>query len=306
MRRVLCVFVDGIGIGENDPSINPVVAAATPVLDALLGRKLAGFDSPFRHDGALVIPTDATLGLPGLPQSATGQTALLTGVNAAAVAGRHVTAYPTKALRELLTDQNIFKQLQKAGGTVALANTYTAQYFRAVEEGQLRHAAITFSALASGVRLRTLEDLIADRSIFHDLTNNRLRVWGYDVPARTPRESGQVLGRLSADYQFTLFEFFLSDLSAHHRIPLPPAEVVAMIDELIGGILDTAALDEALVLMTSDHGNLEDTRAPAHTRNPVPTVLLGAGREAVGAGITTLTDVAPAIVGWLQDGSTDG
>ncbi len=306
MSRALCIFVDGIGIGEDDPMINPVVAADTPVLDAVLGRNLAGFDAPFRHNGAFVVPTDATLGLPGLPQSATGQTALLTGINAAAVAGRHVTAYPTKALRAVLTDHNLFRQVQAMGLTAALANTYTPHYFQAVEQRQLRHAAITFSALAAGVRLRDLDDLRAGRSIFHDLTNARLRTWGYDVPPRTPRESGEVLGRLSRDYHFTLFEFFLSDLAAHHRIPLAPAEAVAMVDALIGGVLETAALDETLVLVVSDHGNLEDTRAPAHTRNAVPTILMGAGRETVGSGIAALTDLAPAIVHWLDDDPTDG
>lgn len=299
MRRVLLVFVDGVGIGQNDPAVNPIVAAATPVLDALLGRKLAGFAAPFSHDGAFVVPADATLGLPGLPQSATGQTALLTGVNAAEVEGRHVTAYPTKALREVLSGHNLFRRVRETGGTAALANTYTPNYFQAVEAGQLRHAAFTFSALAAGVRLRGLDDLLAGRSIFHDLTNARLRAWGYDVPARTPRESGQVLGRLSRDYHFTAFEFFLSDLAAHHRIPLAEADVVGMIDALIGGVLDSVSLDETLVLMISDHGNLEDVRAHAHTRNPVPAVLVGAGREEVGGRIGTLTDVAPAIVDWL-------
>jgi len=299
MRRVLLLFVDGVGIGDNDPAVNPLVAADTPTLDALLGRKLAGFDAPFRHDGVLAVPVDATLGVPGLPQSGTGQTALLTGVNAAEVEGRHVTAYPTKALRAVLTDHNLFAQVRSAGGTAALANTYTPQYFEAVERGRMRHAAITYSALAAGIRLRSIDDLLAEQAIFHDLTNHRLRAWGYDVPARTPQESGRVLGRLSRDYHFTLFEFFLSDLAAHNRIPVAPADVMTMLDALLGGVLEEAALDETLVLMISDHGNLEDVRAQAHTRNPVPALLVGAGREAVGRRIATLTDVAPAVVDWL-------
>ncbi|MGH2349710.1 MAG: metalloenzyme [bacterium] len=296
---MLLLFVDGVGIGDDDPAVNPLVAADTPTLDALLGRKLAGFDAPFRHDGALAMPVDATLGLPGLPQSGTGQTALLTGVNAAEVEGRHVTAYPTVALRAVLTDHNLFTQVRAAGGAAALANTYTPQYFEAVSSGRVRHAAITFSALAAGVRLRGIDDLLAERAIFHDLTNHRLREWGYDVPARTPQESGRVLGRLSRDYHFTLFEFFLSDLAAHNRVPVAPSDVMTMLDGLLSGVLEAAALDETLVLMISDHGNLEDVRAQAHTRNPVPALLVGAGREDVGRRIATLTDVAPAIVEWL-------
>lgn len=299
MKRVLMVFVDGLGIGDDDPAVNPLVAAPTPTLDALLGRKLAGFSAPFSHNGAFVVPTDATLGVPGLPQSATGQTALLTGINAAAVEGRHVTAYPTKALRDILSTQSIFARIREAGGTCALANVYTAQYFQAIEEGRLRHAAFSFSALASGVRLRGLDDLRAGEAIFHDLTNARLRAWGYDVPERTPYESGRILGRLSGDYQFAAFEFFLSDLAAHQRVPIAPAAVVEMVDGLLGGVLDAAALDDTLVLLISDHGNLEDSRAQAHTRNPVPAVLIGAGRAEVGGRVRTLSDVTPAILEYL-------
>jgi len=98
---VLLLFLDGVGLGEWDPAWNPFVGARTPTLHRLLGQPLAGHDR-LELDGALLIPTDATLGVPGLPQSATGQTALLTGLNAPALVGRHVTAYPTAALRDLL------------------------------------------------------------------------------------------------------------------------------------------------------------------------------------------------------------
>lgn len=299
MKRVLMVFIDGVGIGDDDPAVNPVVAAETPTLDALLGRKLAGFSAPFSADGALVVPIDVTLGVPGLPQSATGQTALLTGINAAAVEGRHVTAYPTKALRDILTTRSIFARIRDAGGSMAHANTYTAQYFQAIDEGRLRHAAFTFSALAAGVRLRGVEDLRAGEAVFHDLTNARLRAWGYDVPDRTPQESGRILGRLSRGYQFTTFEFFLSDLAAHERVPLSPAAVIGMVDGLLAGVLEEAALEETLVLVISDHGNLEDSRAQAHTRNPVPAVFIGAGRDEVGGRVKSLVDVTPAIVEYL-------
>ncbi|MBI3975273.1 MAG: metalloenzyme, partial [Armatimonadetes bacterium] len=90
---VLLLFLDGVGLGEEDPQHNPWVRAPTPALRALLGRPLAGQER-IERDGVLLIPTDATLGVPGLPQSATGQTALLTGLNAPALIGRHVTAYP--------------------------------------------------------------------------------------------------------------------------------------------------------------------------------------------------------------------
>lgn len=299
MRRVLLLFVDGLGLGPDDPAVNPLVAARTPVLDGLLGRKLTRTAAPVRRDGALLVPLDATLGVEGLPQSATGQTALLTGVNAPQAVGRHVTAYPTGELRALLAAHNLFAQVRRRGGEVALANAYTPEYFAAVHSGRLRHAAITFAALSAGVRLRDLDDLRAGRAVFHDLTNQRPRSWGHDVPATTPGQAGRDLAGIAADHALTIFEFFLTDLAAHGRVPLDPVEVVEMLDALLGGALTGVDPEDTLVLLASDHGNLEDRRQSGHTRNPVPALLVGAGREVVGEGLRAITDVAPALVTWL-------
>lgn len=306
MRRALLLFVDGIGLGPDDPAVNPFVAARTPVLDRLLGRKLTHTADPVQWNGALLVPLDATLGVDGLPQSATGQTALLTGVNAPQVVGRHVTAYPTEQLRTLLAEHNLFAQVRRRGGTVALANAYTPEYFAAVEAGRLRHAAITFSALSAGVRLRDLDDLRAGRAVFHDLTNQRPRSWGHDVPVIPPERAGRHLARIAREHTLTVFEFFLTDLAAHARIPLDGVEVVEMLDALLGGVVDETAGDDTLVLMASDHGNLEDRRQSVHTRNPVPALLVGAGREAVGRRLRAITDVTPALADWLAGDMSHG
>ena len=85
---VLLVFVDGVGIGPDDEDLNPFVRACArgliPTLQGLMGGTPATLTQP-RADspGASVFPLDATLGVEGVPQSGTGQAALLTGVNAA-------------------------------------------------------------------------------------------------------------------------------------------------------------------------------------------------------------------------------
>lgn len=299
-RRVLLLFVDGVGLGPDDPAVNPFVAARTPVMEELLGRRLAGSTGIVRGPRALLVPLDATLGMPGLPQSATGQTALLTGINAARAAGRHVTAYPTGQLRALLSEHNLFASVIALGGRVTLGNAYTPEYFQAVHAGRLRHAAITYAAISAGVALRGVGDLRAGRALFHDLTNDRPRSWGYDLPRLTPREAGRNLARLAMDHELTVFEFFLTDLAAHGRIAMEPQQVVESLDELLGGVVAGADLGELLVLLVSDHGNLEDARQTTHTRNPVPALLIGDGRDEVGAMLATIMDVAPAIGRWLR------
>lgn len=303
---LLVLFLDGVGLGPDDPATNPLARTPTPTLHRLLGGPLVlrgVIDRPGAElRGVLLIPTDATLGVPGLPQSATGQTALLCGVNAPALAGRHVTAYPTQELRNLLVRQSFFARARAAGARVALANAYSPEYFDAIASRRLKMAAVSYAAQAAGVRLRTLDDLLEGRAVFHDLTNRRLRQWGHDLPEVTPRESGRRLAAITAEADLTFFEFFLTDLAAHGRLPLTADDVVGMIDELLAGVLDRA--DDLTLLVTSDHGNLEDDRTTGHTTNPVPTLAIGPAREAFRS-VRAITDIAAAVLGVVTGRSSD-
>lgn len=296
------IFIDGVGLGDRDPAINPFVRARTPALSRLLGGPLAG-QAAVRTRVAVMVPLDARLGVPGLPQSATGQVALLTGENAPALMGRHVTAYPPRPLRTLLETRGLFPRLCAQGVPAALANAYAPEYFTAVADGRLRHAAITLNALQAGVRLRGIEDLLAGRAVYQDLTNARLRESGLAVPMITPEEAGRHLAQVAAGSRFTLFEFFQTDLAGHGRVP-DRIGIVERLDRFLGAALDATDLDDTLVLITSDHGNLEDERTDGHTLNSVPAVLVGAGREALAPRLHALTDLAPACLEILTAGGT--
>ena len=295
--RILLLFVDGLGLGDDDPSVNPVVRASTPVLRALAGGPLAR-PAPRQTAAAVLVPLDACLGVPGLPQSATGQTALLTGRNAPAQIGRHLTAYPTPSLAALLAADGLMGVLRGHGVPVALANAYTPAYFEAVAARRLRHGAITLHGLQAGVRLRTVEDLRAGRAVYQDLTNARARAFGEDVPEIAPEAAGRNLAAIVRGHGFTIFEFFQTDLAGHRRID-GAAEVIERFDRFLGGALAHLDLSTTLVLLTSDHGNVEDARTRGHTTNPVPALLAGAGREALAARLRAITDVAPACVALL-------
>ena len=300
--RILMVFLDGVGLGEPDPAINPFVRAQTPTLRRLLGGPLSGrvaVHTPL----ASMVPLDARLGVPGLPQSATGQAALLTGTNAPALVGRHVTAYPTRPLRALLEGQGLFIRLRRGGIDPALANAYAPEYFAAVSARRLRHAAITLNAMQAGMRLRDVTDLVAGRAVYQDLTNARLRDRGHAVPLIAPEDAGRHLAALARGRVFTLFEFFETDLAGHGRVA-DPIGVVERLDRFLGGLLAATDLAETLVVLTSDHGNLEDERTGGHTLNPVPGLLVGAGRGTMAARLRDLTDVVPATLDVLGNGAS--
>jgi len=50
------------------------------------------------------------------------------------------------------------------------------------------------------------------------------------------------------------------------------------------------------VIITSDHGNLEDLSTRHHTENDVPTVVIGAERHRFAEGLHDLTGITPGIL----------
>src|SRR5204862_5361459 len=80
--------------------------------------------------GGASTPTDARLGVDGLPQSATGQATIITGENAPARLGRHLSAFPGGSLRPLLRERSLFRTLGDRGLRVAHANVAPASIAR--------------------------------------------------------------------------------------------------------------------------------------------------------------------------------
>src|SRR5574340_1599560 len=104
---VLMIFFDGFGLGADDTATNPLLTAPMPTIRGLFnGIMPTRGNGHFTSTRATLIPTDATLGVPGLPQSATGQTTIFTGVNAANAIGEHLGPYPNAALRKIRSEEH--------------------------------------------------------------------------------------------------------------------------------------------------------------------------------------------------------
>jgi bisphosphoglycerate-independent phosphoglycerate mutase (AlkP superfamily) len=54
------------------------------------------------------------------------------------------------------------------------------------------------------------------------------------------------------------------------------------------------------MIITSDHGNMEDLSHGKHTENDVPTVIIGSHRQTCAADIRTLADIVPAMARFLN------
>jgi hypothetical protein len=238
-------------------------------------------------------PVDACLGVPGAPQSATGQTALFTGVNAPALLGYHVAAYPTRRLREIIAEHSVLKRAAKCGARVLFANAHSEQFWQMVRDGKRDLGASTLTALAAGAPIPTLADLAKGRAVLWDITHEIASGYlGYELPTVLPEEAGARLARLAAEYDLVLYETFLPDLAGHRR--LEPDWVLSRLDAFLGSVLDHLTPETTLVVC-SDHGNLEDASTRLHTENPVPLLAVGPSSEYF-CRATAITDVAPAIL----------
>jgi len=86
----------------------------------------------------------------------------------------------------------------------------------------------------------------------------------------------------------------------HHNDMAEALRLLADLDEFLGGLLAAVDLDDTLVVVTSDHGNLEDVAVRGHTENPVATLLIGGRQRALAGAIARLTDSAPALLSQLD------
>lgn len=289
---VLLFFIDGLGIGKRVPE-NPLNAPNLAPLAVFQD------ETPERFMDGLVVPTDACLGIEGRPQSASGQTTILTGVNAPAAVGYHKQGFPNKALLEILDERSIFKQLRTAGvEPITFANAYTSGFFT---ERPRWISATTAAVEAASLRFRTMDDVRNDDAVFMDFTNRILIERGEDVMERSEQEAATVLSRIVAQNRFTLYEYFITDKVGHAQDMELAKSVLTSLALFIRELLLKLDLERTTVILTSDHGNIEDLSLRNHTLHAVPTIVWGAQRKRIAARIKNLADITPAIVKLLTN-----
>lgn len=313
MGKLLFLFLDGVGLGGGDLRKNPFARLVMPCLHQLLGGRALVLESlrEYYQDGhpfylpldtelATLLALDAGLGVPGLPQSASGQATLLTGKNVPASLGFHYGPKPNRAIAEILLNSNLFSILVRSGFQISLLNAYPPSFFSAVFNGRRLLSAIPLAVTYSGVPLKTEEDLRAGRALSADFTGHGWKErFGLDEAfLLNPYQAGARLAELASNLDFAFFEFWLSDYAGHGQDMEAACHLLESLDSVLCGLLDAWDERSGLILITSDHGNLEDLSTRRHTSNPVPALLIGsrgARREFVN-NLTDLTGIAPAIL----------
>ncbi len=297
---IIFIFVDGIGIGRRETS-NPFYVGHFPYFEDLFSD----------HTTYL----DPRMGVPGLPQSATGQTALFTGFNAAKIYGGHKEGFPGITLKNLLKEDSLFKKVQQFGYIPTFANAYLVSDPEALLSGHYI-SVTTYMTLTSVGTVRTLTDLNKNNAVFQDITNEMLLEGTFlpryerffpeintivegdafkKVSLRTPEEAAHALLSIAHENDVVLFEYFQTDDAGHKQDMDRALEVLSTLERFVKAIFTSVNPYKTTCILTSDHGNIEDLSVGTHTENKVPFIVLGKGKKYL-RNITHIYDVTPAIV----------
>jgi bisphosphoglycerate-independent phosphoglycerate mutase (AlkP superfamily) len=298
MPHILLIFLDGIGLGDDDPAVNPFAVAKMPTLTALTnGKRWLRNIGRQESARAIFIPTDPRMGVPGRPQSGTGQATIVTGRKIPQLVGEHYGPKPNAATRELVAQDNVFKQVVVHGKKAAIINAYPPQMHAGINRGKILRSSYQQALHEAGLPMFTDDMIYAGTALSSDWTGEGWRSQlGYtDTPVYTRHEAGRRMVEISRQYDFAFFSHWMTDIVGH-RGPLEDGVyLLELFDGVMAGALDAWDDDEGLIVVTSDHGNLEDVSSRNHTENDVPTLIIGREKATFADGLTDLAGLAPRI-----------
>ena len=290
---VCFIFIDGIGVGERD-SKNPL---SNNDIQSFSGFTYSnGIDRLCEErwdDKTLFKKIDANLGVEGLPQSGTGQTTLFTGENASKQIGKHFGPFPHSGIKPLLKEKSLFHKAITNGKNPFFINAYPDIFFKKSKIRD-RWSCTTLMTKSAGLRLNRVEDVLAGNAITAEITQSVWRsVLNLDVPEIEPEVASERMLRSLKEYDLVLYEYYLTDKAGHGQNRDMADKVLMVLDRFLMGIIRELSDDDTLVI-TSDHGNLEDLSVKTHTRNPVPLFVKGETKPF--QAVSSIQDVTPAIL----------
>jgi hypothetical protein len=313
MSKLVFIFLDGVGIGKQDHS-NPFFLA-DPVY-------LKFFEGASRLPNHLhITPIDPLLDTPGIPQSASGQTSLFSGTDVPSVLGKHTGSFPNRKMREILYHCNLLSLLKEKKISGQFINAYPVhdylfshEHIHLTPQGKLIFSDIFPSVLRRKISVTTCmmiisqsipcneRDIVEENALYQDFSNRSLIERGLRLPVFSAPKAGEILYSQSQSYEFLLYEYFQTDWQGHRGTLESCTETVRQLDQMIQSLIDRMDPENQTVLITSDHGNLEDCSRRGHTRNLIPLFAWGRKARKLTAGIKKITDILPAVRQYFDTG----
>ncbi len=293
---VIFIFIDGVGLGEASKT-NPFFVDTYESFQILSGENFSKDGEHVLSKNHLFKPIDANLDVEGLPQSGTGQTTLFTGENASKVIGKHFGPYPHSGIKYLLKEQSIFSAVKEAGKKPYFMNAYPPIFFEHAKRRN-RWSCTTLMTKSAELRLNSTREVLNSEALTAEIVQNAWRErLNIDLPKIDAKEAAQRLLNVVPNYDLVLYEYYLTDKAGHNQKIEDARTVLKTLDEFLLHIIKEKRSEDVLVI-TSDHGNLEDLSTKTHTRNEVPLFVMGEGAESFGE-IESLVGVKDGILSTL-------
>jgi len=299
---LLFLFIDGVGIGKN--------IAENPLTDeSLQGFSFISEGQPFTKEANEVhrenhafTPVDATLGVEGLPQSGTGQTALFSGENAPQKIGKHFGPFPHSGIKPLLKKHSLFRKAQADGQVCTFINAYPDIFFKKAGKRN-RWTCTTLMTKSADIPLNG-EQAVKDGTALTAGLNQQAwqKQLHIDVPIISPEEAADRLLEQSKNHDLILHEYYLTDKAGHSQQQAKALQYLQRYDRFLWRLIQEKPAPVTIVLC-SDHGNIEDLSTKSHTLNKVPLFAFGPGASAFHQA-KSIMDVTPGILAALKDPET--
>jgi 2,3-bisphosphoglycerate-independent phosphoglycerate mutase len=297
LNPVILLFIDGVGIGNNDSEFNPFFKYKFKTFKEFFGT-VPSIDNPIikRKDG-FIFPVDARMGVEGLPQSGTGQTSIFCGINAPQFVGKHFGPYPYSTLIPIIKEKNIFKEFIRINKKPFFMNAYPKVFFDYIESGKSRLSVTSLSSSLSGLKFNSIEDVKEGRSLTAEITNERWNTkLGYNLPVIKPSDAAKRLLNAASLNDLIVYEYFLTDHLGHGRYEGNTEKTLAILDEFLLTIFTEADPSRYTILLCSDHGNFEDLSIKTHTLNPALTISYGRYASFLFQNIKNLSDIKNSLL----------
>ena len=295
------IFWDGVGYGKKNSVTNPFFSANLPTFRQLFNGNLPSHRfRKFSSNLVSLSPVNTTLRVPGLPQSGTGQTAIMTGINASKFVGKHFGPHPYSTLVPVIKEKNLFVQLQEMKKTFFFANGYPKRYFDYIFGPRGKVPTIALSYISAGKTLNSHEEIKNQRAISADISGSRWKELGHpEIDSTDPLAAGKMFSQFGKSVDLIFFEYFVTDHAGHSQKMPVAVDMLERMDGFIKGMISVCDLEHDTILMISDHGNIEDLSVKTHTKNPVPLIVIGKNHSYFSSRIKNLTHVTPAILTYI-------
>jgi hypothetical protein len=298
---IALVFVDGIGIGENSKEKNPFFSYPFQLFSQFFKEPPYKDNVPLYHQNGALFPVDASLGVPGFPQSGTGQLSIFGGFDAINAFGGHFGPYAPVSVVSKIYESNLFLDSVKNGYSFKFLNAYPRPFYTYLNKKPKRLNVTAHCMISAGIKFNTSRQVYDKQALTAEITNYRWRQkLGSKLPEITPEEASKIFLRNLKKSDLSVFEYYLTDYAGHRRYDGKIEEICEILDRFLLNTLKNFDIENDTFLLCSDHGNFEDISIKTHTLNPTIFIAYGKYAKESQENITNLSEITPFIFDILK------